>query len=257
MVKALTISALRLCRAASAIQMAVSAVPATTATGGVAPRAVPTTPATVACTTTTRVSITTTTISLACEVFVVSMTRRVVLAKQTHCAAASEASGMFGKNLRQWWCEPCRNCVPKFWQDKQAGRRMVYENTKPVKINLWRGNRCLAVILTISLSFIFLYKHFEICLCNVYVSDIFMIAVCGLYIIISIFLIFKISKSSINLERGRYLKKHNLKSFLRYAIDTDRYTKEEAEKKFGEIYKEMNDEILCEKSGEISLTDTW
>jgi len=99
----------------------------------------------------------------------------------------------------------------------------------------------VAVIITISLSVVFLCKHFETCLCNVAVSDIFMIAVCILYISISVYLILKkICKASINLERGLYLKKHHLKSFLRYAIDTGRYTEEEAKERLGEyIYNEI------------------
>jgi len=107
----------------------------------------------------------------------------------------------------------------------------------------------IAIIVTISLSIVFLCNHFKIYSYNFAGSDIFMIIVCIIYIIISFLLLPKIYNSSINSERGRYLTKYHLKFFLLYAIKTGYYTKEEAENKFKEIYKEIKEEIPCEKSG--------
>ena len=88
-----TIMAFRLFRAATAIPLAISTMSATTATGGVARSAVPTSPTAGTWATTSSLSAGTTTTSLTCGVFVVSRTERVVLAKQTLCAAASRKAG--------------------------------------------------------------------------------------------------------------------------------------------------------------------
>jgi len=72
MATARTSSAFRLCLAASAIPVAVSAMSAATASGGVPPGAVATTPAAGVWATTTRTRTTTTTsIRASCSVFVV------------------------------------------------------------------------------------------------------------------------------------------------------------------------------------------
>ncbi len=70
------ISALRLCRAATAIQLAISAMSASTATGGVLRNTMPAMPSTGTWVTTSRVSSGTTTIRATCGVFVASKIKK-------------------------------------------------------------------------------------------------------------------------------------------------------------------------------------
>jgi len=75
---ALTFMAFPPCRAAAAVPMAISAVPATTASGGVVlARTVAASPTTGVWATTTRAPSTTTTIRATCSVFVACRTKRV------------------------------------------------------------------------------------------------------------------------------------------------------------------------------------
>ena len=137
MAKALTISAFPPCRAASAVQMAVSTMSATSATGGVHPSTVAAT-LTSGTWTTTRTPTTTSTVRATCSVFVVYRTRRVgfgyaqpTLIERSRNERCNR--GRVGeKNLHQGWCGslPTDDNEASFFIHKKI-------EGKDVKLRVW------------------------------------------------------------------------------------------------------------------------
>jgi divalent metal cation (Fe/Co/Zn/Cd) transporter len=94
----------------------------------------------------------------------------------------------------------------------------------------------IAIFIKILFLFIF-YVKFPCPLKNLDASDVIMTIICVLYIVISVFLSYRIFKNSFLDSKKLFdSKKDHLNSFLNYAIDTGYYPKEEVKERFGKYF---------------------